>query len=991
MRVQDIDLSYRTDQVLPEFIRENYPVFESFLKAFYEWLEYFGAVEYSDKIVRVTNNEIIWKESFQIKKSDKVFARVENGPAAGQIRRISSHKDNITTLEEVFEVHPIDGSKITIFEKFNPGAIREYADVQSTLHRFVDHFRKQYLVNIPKEILADPRKLVYHIRDFYRGRGTENSFRLLFRILYNEEIEIFYPRTKLFRTSASRWSVRKIIRITSTSDTFDMLHRRIEGAVSGTSAYVEDVRKVQFGLLTVSEIELSNIKGDFRFPDGFVELPEEVFATKPIEATEFKDADKEFLVDRLLRIVTEIQVVLPGSNYKIGDPVQVIGGGGYPATGVVSAIITEVYEGKAQNPPTTAILDPYFGANPINEYFPSEPVPFFPGTYFGEFAFSDVILNLGSQYSVTSSQIILKATEVATDDFFIGDIIELITGAGAGQLRTIVSYNGFTKIATVDIPWVTSPNSTTFYRITRSKGGMKKIQLIDPGVGFTSQPSVVINSPTGSLGTAIAILGAVATTPGQWLDSKGFLSSGQVLQDSDYWQNLSYEIQSSLTFDNYKEYVLKLLHPAGTKLFGKTVVDLKLDGSIGSSSEFTVDMGDSYFDNILEFSTSFFLELVQAAQLSGFSYQTIDDYKFLAFYQEGPYDYPNESLNNSTNTPLASIYDLLLTDFIDYPNTPPPFIFEVQVSTDISSLEFSGGFMGPSTGILGETLLDVDSLDDLNISLLSLENFESTSYVPEVDIEQLGNELEPTAGNLLRYDFIKDELNDQEINKSLDYYNTNNLIFGSPTPIWTAKGIGFNNAIGTSAIPIPTDTFEMVLVYKSTNLSDAAMTIFKTTTGNSDDGFSLEVLSGGKIAFRTIANSAIKRIISLDPVNVNVWSMISVIFDSGLMKLKVDNQIEVSDSIGSWFDPVGTTNITYGSASHQYPTTIDVSDSFGTFNFGVDAFDQDDLSYAGVIPSSFKGELAYFTLYDRVLANYERTGLKNLIKSYVAGRGIVLP
>jgi hypothetical protein len=47
--------------------------------------------------------------------------------------------------------------------------------------------------------------------------------------------------------------------------------------------------------------------------------------------------------------------------------------------------------------------------------------------------------------------------------------IFIAQGTGAGQIRTIINYNPSTRIATVDSPWTTVPDSTSFYSIGRMK------------------------------------------------------------------------------------------------------------------------------------------------------------------------------------------------------------------------------------------------------------------------------------------------------------------------------------------------------------------------------------------------------------------------------------------------------------------------------------------------------------------------------------------
>ena len=87
-----------------------------------------------------------------------------------------------------------------------------YFDVDSTLTDFEEYFRRKFLQSIPAETLANKAFLVKHIKDFWRAKGTEKAYRFLFRALYGEEIEIFYPKDNILRLSSGKWIKRQSIR-----------------------------------------------------------------------------------------------------------------------------------------------------------------------------------------------------------------------------------------------------------------------------------------------------------------------------------------------------------------------------------------------------------------------------------------------------------------------------------------------------------------------------------------------------------------------------------------------------------------------------------------------------------------------------------------------------------------------------------------------------------------------------------------------------------
>ena len=61
---------------------------------------------------------------------------------------------------------------------------------------------------------------------------------------------------------------------------------------------------------------------------------------------------------------------------------------------------------------------------------------------------------------------------------------------------------------------------------------------------------------------------------GQYDNRKGFVSDVNKLQDSDYWQDYSYEIRSGLQNTEWINEYLRLVHPAGMKLFAALLLQM---------------------------------------------------------------------------------------------------------------------------------------------------------------------------------------------------------------------------------------------------------------------------------------------------------------------------------------------------------------------------------------------------------------------------------
>lgn len=129
---------------------------------------------------------------------------------------------------------------------------------------FLSYLEKEFIPSIPKEIEADREILIRHIQDFYRSKGTEKSYQFLFRVLYDEVIEFYYPGRDILIPDHGKWIQDRTIRIQAISgDPDQMVNRIIRGQTSNATAMVERVIRLQAGIYDVFELFLTSRKGSF--------------------------------------------------------------------------------------------------------------------------------------------------------------------------------------------------------------------------------------------------------------------------------------------------------------------------------------------------------------------------------------------------------------------------------------------------------------------------------------------------------------------------------------------------------------------------------------------------------------------------------------------------------------------------------------------------------------------------------------------------------
>jgi hypothetical protein len=81
----------------------------------------------------------------------------------------------------------------------------------------------------------------------------------------------------------------------------------------------------------------------------------------------------------------------------------------------------------------------------------------------------------GTAQAGGASNITLDASASAVNDFYLGTSVLTTGGTGAGQFRIITDYVGATKVATVDLAWITTPDSTTTFALFPSTAGAAEI------------------------------------------------------------------------------------------------------------------------------------------------------------------------------------------------------------------------------------------------------------------------------------------------------------------------------------------------------------------------------------------------------------------------------------------------------------------------------------------------------------------------------------
>ena len=239
-------------------------------------------------------------------------------------------------LEKYYEW--LEKSNNVIFET---NTLYESKDLDIADEYYLNEIVKEILPYFPKEILLDKSKFIKHVGEFYRSKGTPESLKFLFRILYNEEIEVYFPKEQIIKLSDGKWVLPLSLRVeTGDNNIFDIERCKITGTISKSTAIVEKVIKSVDRQLGIQYIELyiSNIEKLFTTGEN---------VTTTIVRT---DGTEDFVTAKLIGSLSEIKIdprnrglfyngFDPELDYD-GDPVTIIGGLNPSSNNPIGAIAT---------------------------------------------------------------------------------------------------------------------------------------------------------------------------------------------------------------------------------------------------------------------------------------------------------------------------------------------------------------------------------------------------------------------------------------------------------------------------------------------------------------------------------------------------------------------------------------------------------------------------------------------------------------------------
>jgi len=149
----------------------------------------------------------------------------------------------------------------------DPGTLKPLPE--QTIIKIAYHLRKksgvtQEFINkkYKKTKYSNKKLFLKLMKEFYQSKGSESSYQFLFRSLFNEDVEFYYPKDNIMKPSDNTWVEERSVRTIPSNKTVSN-PVRIVGKTSGASATVERFLEFSISDSPVREYFVTHVFGTF--------------------------------------------------------------------------------------------------------------------------------------------------------------------------------------------------------------------------------------------------------------------------------------------------------------------------------------------------------------------------------------------------------------------------------------------------------------------------------------------------------------------------------------------------------------------------------------------------------------------------------------------------------------------------------------------------------------------------------------------------------
>ena len=417
---------------LPDFLQDDtHSVYSNFLKDYYRFLES-ARMKFSfttnyltqetntvNYILEENTDRIVLEDSTEFLVNETVKGSTSGAEATVLVEDVRNSQIYITS-NKGFELNETitgltSGATATLIEfKTNPiqniQQMLDYGNIDNAIFEYFDQFRNAFLNVIPNTLASgiSKRNLVKHIKDLYAAKGTKDGHKFFMRLLFNENVDIFYPNENILNVSAGEWKRKLKLRCESVggASAAETVGQQITGQTSGAIAVVDSASVFQQNTVSVAELDIENIIGVFQTGETITLISNE------------SDTEVSFIIKS---VITNANVINDGILNSVIDPLILDNKG----NNFADVIVETIKEGSVSE-----ILVDEIGSG----YKPKEKLTFSGGNNItraagfitsvgGAFLLEDgsgnIVRETGTKNIEQSFNIALESTEVVDGPFYV--------------------------------------------------------------------------------------------------------------------------------------------------------------------------------------------------------------------------------------------------------------------------------------------------------------------------------------------------------------------------------------------------------------------------------------------------------------------------------------------------------------------------------------------------------------------------------------------
>lgn len=382
-------------------------------------------------------------------------------------------------------------------------AWKQNQDIDISDAPFLDAMLKDMGWDWDGDLVIGKTLLAHSLRDFYLERGTERSFRFLFRALFNETPRIQYPRERMLVPSSAIYATECMIYCTTKQVGTDAFKSIMGKLGEGHPVMIQGV-----GSASVTTIE---------------------------SITQILSKGKSYL---------EIYITEPIQPFDAGEDVKIVSGDDVVIESNIPILVPKIIDGGKHIDPSSEVRVTGCGIDGVMK----------PKTLTAGGVTSIYIDKAGTGYKVGDS---LTAKTFDAHGFgFFGKVTQVGTNGEIQAVKIINTGSGYRQRPVIGISSSTGGGASIGCDSV-SIGGIATLETIQP----YADPSGTTTIRCGN--STIEAEQAAVFFRSRHITRLGVLGENSVLTDSDRYQHFSYEVISAVPKTTQDAVVQRLLHPYG--------------------------------------------------------------------------------------------------------------------------------------------------------------------------------------------------------------------------------------------------------------------------------------------------------------------------------------------------------------------------------------------------------------------------------------------